>query len=95
MIKAAFVVMLIGIGMIFLASAIHGDGDVEKVQRAFLILPGFFLMFGGGVLWFRLVVLGWIVRFVSFNWASGKDQYRLRQRRGADRSLCNNKKDSS
>ena len=75
---AAFVGALIGIGLIILASSLsdpHQTLEQHQAVGTFLMLPGFLLMFVCSILWLRLTILAWTVRFVAHNWYRGRDEY--------------------
>jgi hypothetical protein len=73
---AAFIVAVIGIGLLCLGNSV-GQDTFEHHQAAglFLVFPGFMLLFFGAIIWVRLTILGWIIRFAAHNWQAGKAQY--------------------
>jgi hypothetical protein len=87
---AAFIGFLIGIGLIVLTHSFSfPNGTPEAgLVAVFFMTPGVLLIFVCPIIWVRLTVLGWVIRFAAFNWQTGKDQYLRRGDRPQRKQRC-------
>ena len=72
---AAFVGVLIGIGLLVLASFMttpHETYEQHQAIGVFVWFPGFMITFICAAIWVRLTGLGWVIRFAALNWQTGR-----------------------
>lgn len=74
---AAFIAMLLGIGLMILAASNGGPQCAEETYAGVVIgwLAGMGLFWIAAIIWLRLTILGWLIRFGARNWYQGRDQY--------------------
>jgi hypothetical protein len=74
---AAFIAMLIGIGLMILAASNGGPQCASDTCAGVVVgwLLGLGLFWISALMWIRLTILGWLIRFGARNWYQGRDQY--------------------
>jgi hypothetical protein len=74
---AAFIAMLISLGLVFSAMSSGGPhcNPVSNCPGELVLMLGGSWLFGiSAVVWVVLTFFGWLIRFTAQNWQQGQDQ---------------------